>query len=443
VPWLGGQESLKDFVRQTRQRGWHVGTFCNGSRWVFSHKFSGYEGRQYFNENRGLESVCRSPNGQPVLETWDSGFRQSYRCCLGAAPTRRMAVDYVRTMVEWGFESLQFFDQNNGAATFPCFARDHEHPPTPGKWMTEKMEQTMAEFRQAAERAGGRGVIHSAESGVNEYCLPWFQETEFRMWPPGHGSGGEIPLYHFLFHECIVIQGMLGLGAEPYHLQIQNAANCVWGATAGGVLTGDGTLLNKDTPHFSPWEPKVGSDENGLEMMRAVTALRRGPGKDFLVLGRMLKPAAVTGAAVVSWTERGKTHCVPAVFDAAWQSPDGRFGVVLANWTTEQRTVSVADARLGAAAVVHVCGRQEKTSTAAARQDGLRVTLPPLSCAMLAALSNNSQKSTTACGSNGGWRVAAALAVGPSVQPQAFELTIAGAFGPDVQFVSKGHFLPN
>ena len=388
VPWIGGEDSLKNFVGLARKRGWHVGTFCNGSRWVFSHKSSGYEGSGYLKEHGGMDSVCRTPKGDPVLESWEAGFRQSYECCLGSALTRRIAVDYVSRMIGWGFESLQFFDQNNGAATFPCYASHHEHSPVPGKWMTEKMEEIMAEFRRAASEAGEQGVIHSSESGVNEYCLPLFQETEFRMWPPGHGSGEEIPLYQFLFHECILIQGMMGWGAEPYQMQIKNAANCVWGAISGGVLTGDGTFLNRDTPHFAPWEPKVGSNEDALEMIRTVTALRRGPGKDFLVFGRMLKPAAVNGIQMMEWTHEGRQHRVPSVFHAAWQAPDGRFGIVLANWTTEKQTVIVKDTRLpgtktGDAVVLHTADRALRVAPLHGEEGHRTVALAPLSCAMI------------------------------------------------------------
>ncbi len=154
-----------------------------------------------------------------------------------------------------------------------------------------------------------------------------------------------VPLYQFLFHECIVIQGMMGTAPEPYHLPIRNAANCVFGEIPGGVMIGDGTLLNKDTSNWAPWEPKVGSDDDAVEMIRTVTALRRGPGKDFLVFGRMLRPAALEGIPTIEWTQ-ANAHRIPAVFHSAWQAPDGRVGVVLANWTSQDQAVSVTDPRL-------------------------------------------------------------------------------------------------
>jgi hypothetical protein len=210
-------------------------------------------------------------------------------------------------------------------------------------------------------------VIHSAEATVNEYCLPLFQETDLRVFPPGYGND-IIPLYQFLFHECIVLQGMMSSGQEPYHLEIANAANAVLGEIPGGVLAGDGSLVTRDTNNWAPWQPVVGDPDKGLAMIRSVTALRRGPGKDFLVFGRMLRPAGVEDIPLIEWKQDGVTQRVPAVFHSAWQAPDGRTGVVLANWTDRDHVVTVRDDRLAMAGAA----------------DGLAVTVPALGCALLA-----------------------------------------------------------
>jgi hypothetical protein len=291
-------------------------------------------------------------------------------------------VDFVKRLIDWGFESIQFFDQNCGAATFACFAADHEHPPTPGKWMLAKMEQVIAEFRAAAQTAGEVGVINSAEAGVNECCLPLFQETDLRVYPPGHADDF-VPLYQFLFHECIVIQGMMGSAPEPYHLPIRNAANCVFGEIPGAVMVGDGSLLNRDTMNWAPWEPKVGSDDDAVEMIRTVTTMRKGPGKDFLVCGRMLRPVAVEGIQTIEWTHGERSHRIPAVFHATWQAPDGRVGVVLANWTSQEQAITVADPHLDGSLTVYVSGRALSSHSVPDPASGARVTLPPLSCALV------------------------------------------------------------
>ena len=155
-PPVGGDESITRFCAMARQRGWNVGSFCNGTRWVTGRK-DGYDGKKYFEEHHGEQTVCRREDGTLDVEDW--GWRIGYRSCMGQSETRRIAVDFVKRLVGWGMESIQFFDQNCNATTLPCFASDHGHPPVPGKWMATAMEDTVNEFRQAAADAHQPGVI--------------------------------------------------------------------------------------------------------------------------------------------------------------------------------------------------------------------------------------------------------------------------------------------
>lgn len=382
-PPVGGDESLTRFATLARERGWHVGSFCNGTRWVVGHRYNGYDGREYFEQHQGERSVCRRHDGEMWVEAWDASWRPSFACCMAAEWTREIAVNFVKRLIGWGLESIQYFDQNVNAATFPCFAADHGHPPIPGRWMTEAMEEMIRAFREAAAAAGETGVIQSTENPCNEYCLPLFQQSDVRISPPSSGLRDFVPVYHYLFHECQILHGMMSTGPEPYALPIRNAWNGVLGEIPGAVMTGDGTLLNRETFNWAEWEPKVGDNDAALEMIRTVTAMRRGPGRDFLVYGRMQRPAQVKDVDQVTWEWNGRRYEVPAVAHAAWQAPDGRFGVVLANWTTEPRGVTVCDGRLGGNVTVHVCGQAMETLTAALGEDGVCVPLPPLSCGLV------------------------------------------------------------
>jgi hypothetical protein len=304
--------------------------------------------------------------------------------------THEIAMDFVHKVKDMGLDWIQFLDQNVGCCTFPCFATDHDHPPVPGHWMTEAMEALVGDFERVRleelERSGGeRQLVFSVEATVNEYFLPNFQLTDVRVVPPGHRPGdGFIPLYHFLYHEMIIIQGGFGAGPEPYHMPIRNAYNLVVGEIPGAVMKGDGKLLNKDTFNWAPWEGDVGDNDDSLDMLAVTAALRRGPARDFLVVGRMLAPAQVSGIRTVGWQDGGKHHQIPAVFHSAWQAPNGRVGWVLANWTTEIQKVTLADSRLGDEMTQYVSasGRIERSSLAGVA-GALEIAVPPLGCVLL------------------------------------------------------------
>lgn len=384
-PPVGGDESLARFTALARERGWHVGSFCNGTRWVVRHLYNDYDGWDYLRAQSGEQGICRQHNGELWAEAWDQSWRPSFPTCMGQQQTKDLAVGFVRRLVGWGMESIQFFDQNCNAATFPCFATDHGHPPIPGKWMAAAMREMIRDFRQVAQDAGQEAVIQSTEAPCNEVCRQLFQQSDLRVSPPSCGMADFIPVYHYIFHECAILHGMMSTGPEPHALPVRTAWNFVLGEISGAVMTGDGTLLNRDTFNWADWEPKVGSNQEALEMLRVVTAMRRGPGRDFLVYGRMQRPATVQGIETVRWEYEGRRHEVPAVAHAAWQSPEGRHGVAVANWTAREQRVEVLDPRLGPRAALDVCASEATRAQVTAGRWGFSVTLPPLSCAVLRA----------------------------------------------------------
>ena len=392
-PPAGGDESLRDFSRMARERGWHVGSFCNGTRWVTGHFWSGYEGQKFFRDHQGEKTVCRTHDQQLWEENWDRTWRPSYACCLGVAETRQIADDFIRRLLDDGLDWVQFLDQNVGCATFPCFARDHGHAPAPGKWMNAGMQSLLDGFRQiigeeTEKSRGKRRFVLSVESPPNEFFMPNFQVCDQRVVPPGHTGYGHafFPLYSFLYHEFLVMQGGFGSAPEPYHMPIRNAYNLVVGEIPGGVLTGDGSLLNRDTFNWAPWNPPVGDNDDSLAMLRCTAALRRGKARDFLVFGRMQRPATIRGIKVVHWEDDGKVHKIPAVFHSAWQSPQGQFAIVLANWTRINQEISFSDRRLGHRVEETISTQVVTTRMRSMERGGLSISLPPLSCGLVVSL---------------------------------------------------------
>ena len=192
-------------------------------------------------------------------------------------------------------------------------------------------------------------------------------------------------MYQYLFHECVVLQGMMGHGPEPYHLVIKNATNFILGGIPGGVMTGDGTLLDKDTDNWALWEPRIENSGNAFSMIRSALAIRRGAGKDFLVFGRMLRPAKVDEIARIKWDYDGKNNDYAAVFHSAWQSRDGRHAVMLANWTQKEQCVTVHDGRFDPSRKIKriIQGTEQTEEFIADNPGGVNVCVPAHGCAMI------------------------------------------------------------
>ena len=128
----------------------------------------------------------------------------------------------------------------------------------PGKWMNAAMQScSTASGKLPTSRwrraAGPARFAFSVETPPNEFFMPNFQVADQRVAPPGHAAYGSLffPLYTFLYHEFVLLQGGFGLAPAPYHMRIQAPDNLVMGQIPGAVLTGDGTLLNRgETNHW-------------------------------------------------------------------------------------------------------------------------------------------------------------------------------------------------
>ena len=343
--------SLAGFTAAARARGWHVGTFCNGTRWVVGHVFSGYDGRPGFEAAGGPATVARTHSGELWQENWDASWRPSYPACLGVPRTREIALDYVATLAgELGLDMIQFFDQNLGGVTFPCYAEDHGHPSVPGPWMTTAMTAFIKDVAKTAARAAGpdRLTAISVESAPAEVHLGSVGLCDIRAVVEGHRAtdplwDGAIPLFHYLYHEFVPIQGGFGWAPEPHHVAVRNAWNVVIGEIPGGVLTPGGWLLDRDTANWAPWDAPTEDPAAGLAVLRAGLALRRGPARDLLVFGRMERTARVAGspssdgARVAATTRSPRWSIGPGVHPTARWASCSRIGPARPRrspWTT-------------------------------------------------------------------------------------------------------------
>jgi hypothetical protein len=222
---------------------------------------------------------------------------------------------------------VQFLDQNCGAASFPCYADDHGHPPAPGRWMTEALDAILDDFDDLA----GQEVAYSVEGPPNDYALSRFAICDIR--PDLNPGSVAIPLYQYLFHEYVLTQATFAPAPNPYAAEIRTATSFVHGDVPSAILGRDGRLntwSGTESMPWSLWDSPPGDQDAALNLLRDASMLRRGAGRDYLVLGRMLASSDVRGD----------------VLHAAWRAADGRRAVALANWTRTPMTVETPAGRL-------------------------------------------------------------------------------------------------
>lgn len=379
-PPAGGEESLKRFTQMARDRGWHVGTYCNGTRWVTRQKWSNYDGEKAFIEEGGLDSVCRSHEGEPWLERWDARWRTSYASCIAHELTRQHAVNYFQTLLDLGFDWIQFFDQNVGVAAFPCYSHEHGHPALPGRWMTDHMERLIEELIGAADQSG-RAIVHSVEAAPNEYNLNSFHACDVRHTP----AGNFVPLYHYLFHEYILTQAAFALAPNPHWMEVKTAHSFALGDNPSAILNPAGHIMNWEGYPWAPWDSPVGDQEAVLDLLNVTLRARREGARPYLVFGQMRRPAVVTGIGKVRWENGGKIVNLDSVFHSRWRAADGTIGIILANWTADESNLNVQDGQFPESVRVRLYSPAGDTEWEVNKTDGdsVEVQLPGRSVALL------------------------------------------------------------
>jgi len=325
-PPVGGADAMRAFMTKAKAKGWHPSIYGDGLHWIIAQRNTGYDGMPYFRSHGGESAIVHQWNGNP---TGSDNWRKSYVTCVATATGRKMVVDMTRRMAELGPDIIQQFDQ--GVGPVACYASDHGHPPVPGPWMTEGFSSLLKEDKAAA-RSVNPAVATSCEGGPPEIFL-----QDFDLWDSRIGGGGTLncPLYSFLYHEYL--SGHAGAYLNSVNDEALRAA-CARALVTGYIQSF--TLRDKGQIEYDwdqPWDRAIPDQAAILDWAKRATRFRVGIARDYLVFGQMLRPWSVTHVPTRNFGY-GKE---PLVQSATWKAPDGRIGVVLANYADAKESPRV------------------------------------------------------------------------------------------------------
>lgn len=181
-PPLGGENDMKEFMAQAKEKGWHPIIYGDGLCWVVWQKNTDYDGMPYFRAHEGEAAVVRKWDGK-LLEQRLGDWRKGYRACVGTKGGREMVIGMTRKMAEFGPDAIQQFDQ--GPGPIACYARDHGHPPVPGPWMAKSFN-VLLKADMAAGRSVDSTVAMSCEGApprlicrISRYGMPVLEPAVF------------------------------------------------------------------------------------------------------------------------------------------------------------------------------------------------------------------------------------------------------------------------
>lgn len=330
-PPLGGATGLEEFAKALHESGHHLGLYCSGLAWTNTADTGpgNYTRTEEFEKNHLISEMCRGPKSQyECLICNGEGIRLGYDMCAKSNFAGTVTVEEACKIASAGVDYIQLLDQNLGGAAYQCHDTAHGHPPAPGAWQPAAMRSLLERVRDSLTEDGHGHVILGCEAAAAESFLDQLPVNDLRF-HMGWWFGRPVPAFNFVFHEyCANFMGnqveamvLIDRKKSPENLSLRLAYSFAAGDMLTAVLADNGDI------HWSwctKWEVPVPDQKPLREFMRHLNAWRRGPGKDFLIFGRMEKSPAVRGAEIIPLElTDGRTLDYPAVLSSCWRSPAG------------------------------------------------------------------------------------------------------------------------
>ncbi len=334
-PPFGGEECFNEFMNALHERGDLLGVYCSGFGWTLkSNLIADYHNEETYEKDGLSAAMCVSPENEVNLSRICTAQRAGYDLCVKSEKAGKILDDAYRPLLQSDVDYVQILDQNHGGSQYFCYARDHGHPPAPGPWMTESMQDLLAGWNQIAgktllgcESACAEPYVGNLLFSDNRYELNWL-------------IGEPVPAYSFVYHEYLRNfmgnQVSCGLTQLEDTLRLRMAYSFAAGDCMTVVLLPDGRFLanwgGRDFEHLP-------DRELALTFAAHMQTFYDEKAKPFLSHGRMIPAIPYEGETVIFHSTAGREIVCQKVLSTAWEA-DGRRAQIFVNHTTEDVTIT-------------------------------------------------------------------------------------------------------
>lgn len=267
--------------------------------------------------------MVKKKDGETPVEDYQSGAKLAVMCPATTYWQTTMQ-NVAKEILRLGANAI-YFDQIGAAEPYLCYDPSHGHPLGGGSYWVDGY-RTMLEGVKALRTSEGTPIFVATENTAESYMDT---VDAFLTWTPRNPT--EIPLltavysgYSIYFGSNAQVENDTGLG--PFAMIV--GRDMLWGTQPG-------------------WMGIDVTSERGA-YLRDVARIRHAK-RQFFQFGELvgsLAPNVDPGTTSGRWKNVNRDGAepsevtLPAVMSSLWKSPDGLFGLAIANLSGEERTFS-------------------------------------------------------------------------------------------------------
>ncbi|MBQ8526309.1 MAG: hypothetical protein IJ460_06320 [Clostridia bacterium] len=318
MPPYGDAANFDEFKAALHAQGDLLGVYCSGFGYTIQSNLDDYNCLADYEARNLQEGMCAGPDGKVAVSDICCAQRHGYDICPASPVGRDILAEAYHPLLKSDIDYAQILDQNHGGGQYLCYSREHGHPPVPGRWMTENMQQLLSEWNELSEK-----ILFGCESAAAEPFIGNLLLSDNR-YELGYHTGVPVPLYSYIYHEYL--RNFMGnqvccpFDANVDTLSYRLAYSFSIGDCMTVVLSPDGEFLTCWGAH--PDEPKA-DKERALTLIANLTKFYKEKAKPYLCSGRMTSPMSFRCNTLSYKTEQSVCH-LPSVLCSAWESGEGR-----------------------------------------------------------------------------------------------------------------------
>lgn len=325
-PVFPSNEQFNDLIAGSRKLGCHAFPWPSGYNWTLTYgkKEDGsfyWDDRKRFNEVAEPHAVYQR-DGELMIKAsfWLKGGETACLCPGDPYTINWWNKDICEPLIRMGCDMIQIDQVFTGVFLSPppvflgCYSRNHNHPPGPGRWMTEVFSKQLETMLASIRKIEPEAVVcyEQPNEFYNHFaCIQDYRDCESRRdWAFASNQIEWASAFNYIYHEFLPVFQSNPRADDP-------------------VMTGY-CLVNGQLPHMRPSAKDTNDTTPSPEsdLMQRWIRLYHGTGRPWLQFGKMLHPPKL-----VSDTVAYNNKIVPAILHNVFCSPDGMEAVILTNVT--------------------------------------------------------------------------------------------------------------